>query len=277
MSLIRYEPRRDTGPRKSERAWREEIIQVCRLMHQRGYVAATDGNVSVRLDEDRYLVTPSGFSKGLLQPDQLLVINGQGEVVGSSRYGPTRHLRPSSEILLHLEAYRRRPDIRAVVHAHPPVAIALSIAGISLARCLLPEVIMTLGLIPTTPYATPSSPEGAQVIAGLIEKYDALILKRHGSVTVGRDVIDAYLKLEKLEHTAIITKTLVELGREEPFPKEEIAKLVAWRAEKGLMRPGQAEDICAACGVCDRIGIPRFIQEETTTSGTQLDRSLRGR
>jgi len=261
MGLIRYEPRKDVPSNyKSERAWREEIVQVCHLMHQKGFVAATDGNVSVRLGEDRFLVTPSGFSKGLLRPEHLLVIDERGEIVGWPRYGPARDLRPSSEILLHLEVYRRRPDVRAVVHAHPPIAIALSIAGISLARCLLPEVIMTLGLIPTTPYATPSSPEGAQVIAGYIEKYDALILKRHGSVTVGHDAIDAYLKLEKLEHTALITKTLLELGREEPFPKEEIAKLVAWRAEKGLMRPGQAEDLCAACGVCDLAGIPRFIE-----------------
>lgn len=260
MSTIRYEPgvaRHIT--RRAEQAWREEIIQVCHLMHQKGFVAATDGNVSVRLDEERFLVTPSGFSKGLLRPDQLLVVNWDAEVVGTSRFGPTRHLRPSSEILLHLEAYRRRPDIRAVVHAHPPIAVALSIAGISLARCLLPEVIMSLGLIPTTEYATPSSPEGPQVVAGLIEKYDALILKRHGSLTVGKDALDAYLKLEKLEHTALITKTLVELGREEPFPREEVEKLVAWRAEKGLMRSGQAEDICQACGVCDLVGIPRFI------------------
>ncbi len=272
MGLIRYEPRRGlTRSHKTERAWREEIVQVCRLMHQKGFVAATDGNVSVRLAEDRYLVTPSGFSKGLLQPEHLLVIDGQGNVVGMSRYGPARHLRPSSEILLHLEVYRRRPDVHAVVHAHPPVAIALSIAGISLARCLLPEVIMTLGLIPTTPYATPSSPEGAEVIAGYIEKYDALILKRHGSVTVGEDAIDAYLKLEKLEHTAQITKTLIELGREEPFIREEVAKLVAWRAEKGLMRPGQAEDLCAACGVCDLAGIPRFV-EATQTSPSEEGR-----
>ncbi len=251
MSVIRYEPGGRWGGRRSERAWREEIIQVCHLMHQKGYVAATDGNVSVRLDDDLFLVTPSGFSKGLLRPEHLLLVDWDGKVVGASRYGPTRGLRPSSEILLHLEAYRRRPDIRAVVHAHPPIAIALSIAGISLARCLLPEVVMSLGLIPTTDYATPSSEEGARVIAGLIEHYDALILKRHGSVTVGKDVLDAYLKLEKVEHTALITKTLVELGREEPFPKEEVAKLVGWRAEKGVLTPQQAEDLCRACGVCE--------------------------
>ncbi len=251
MSLVRHSGQTHAARerRKSEQEWRQEIVQVCRLMWEKDYVAATDGNVSVRLDHDRYLVTPSGFSKGFIQPDQLLVIDGEANPVGP-RYGAARHLRPSSEVLLHLEAYRRRPDIVSVVHAHPPIAVALSIAGISLARCILPEVVMGLGLIPTTEYATPSSIEGAQVIAGLIESYDALILQRHGSVTVGKSAWDAYLKLEKMEHAARITKTLVELGGEAPLPPEQVEKLVGWRAERGLLRGSQAEDICRECGVC---------------------------
>jgi len=234
---------------RTEHEWRQEIIQVCRLMWEKNYIAAGDGNVSVRLAEDRFLVTPSGFSKGFLQPDQLLIIDWDTEVVGPL-YGPNRHLRPSSEILLHLEAYRRRPDIASVVHAHPPMAVALSIAGISLARCILPEVVANLGLIPTTRYATPASSEGAEVIAGIIDHYDALILQRHGSVTVGDSAWDAYLKLEKLEHTAIITETLVELGRVNPMPEEEVAKLVARRQASGNLPPSQAEDLCDACNVC---------------------------
>ncbi len=260
MTSIRYEPQGKPQTRRSERAWREEIIQVCHLMYQKGYVAATDGNVSVRLEDDLFLVTPSGFSKGLLRPDQLLLVDGKGQVVGRSRYGPARGLRPSSEILLHLEAYRRRPDIRAVVHAHPPIAIALSIAGISLARCLLPEVVMTLGLIPTAPYATPASEESARAIAGIIEHYDAIILQRHGSITVGKSVLDAYFKLEKLEHTAHITKILIELGREEPFPTEEVAKLVEWGLTRGRLNAQQAEDICRLCGVCEVAGLKQTEQ-----------------
>lgn len=255
MTRIRYEPISTPRLRRSERAWREEIIQVCRLMYQKGYVAATDGNVSVRLDDNLFLITPSGFSKGLLRPDQLLLVDEEGNVVGRSRYGPTRGLRPSSEILLHLEAYRRRPDIRAVVHAHPPITIALSIAGISLARCLLPEVLMTLGMIPTAPYATPASEESARAIAGLIDHYDAIVLERHGSITVGKSALDAYFKLEKLEHTALILKTVLELGREEPFPVEEVAKLVEWGVAKGRLNPRQVEDICRLCGVCS---VPGF-------------------
>ncbi|MBX7233343.1 MAG: class II aldolase/adducin family protein [Caldilineales bacterium] len=250
MTLIRHSGQHG-GPehRRTEQEWRQEISQVCKLMWQKDLVAATDGNVSARLGPDRFLVTPSGFSKAFIEPEHLLMIGWDAEPVGP-RFGVGRSLRVSSEILLHLEAYRRRPDIAAVVHAHPPTAVALSIAGVSLARCVLPEVVMGLGLIPTTAYATPASIEGAQVIAGLIESYDALILQRHGSVTVGKTALDAYFKLEKLEHAAIITRTILQLGGETPLPPAETAKLVEWRAASGLLRGSQADDLCDVCGVC---------------------------
>jgi L-fuculose-phosphate aldolase len=238
-----------SSKRRTEQEWRQEIIKVCRLMWEKDYISAGDGNVSVRLADDRFLVTPSGFSKGFLQPDQLLVIDWDANIVGPL-YGANRALRPSSEVFVHLESYRRRSDIVSVVHAHPPMAVALSIAGISLAKCILPEVVATMGLIPTTQYATPSSIEGAEVIAGIIEHYDALILQRHGSVTVGTSAWDAYLKLEKLEHTAIITKTLAELGKLNMMSEEDVAKLVARRAEKGQLSPAQAEALCNECNVC---------------------------
>lgn len=234
----------------TERALREEFVRVGQLMHARGYVTATDGNISARLDGDRFLVTPSGLSKGFMTPDQMVVIDWDAKPVGSGRYGAARNLKPSSEILLHLEAYRQRPDIRTVVHAHPPTAIALSIAGISLARCLIPEVVVTLGLIPTTEYATPASPEGATVIRDLITRHDAIVLQRHGSVTVGSSPLDAYLKLEKLENAADITYKLLLLGREQPFPPGAVEKLIANREKHGLMLPGQREEMDGACNVC---------------------------
>lgn len=253
-SLIRYEARQAPARRLTEQQLRQEIIQVCRLLHGGGYCLGYDGNVSARLDDERFLVTPSGVGKAFVRADQLVTVDWQGKLAGAGRYGAQRSLKPSSEVLLHLEAYRQRPDAQAVIHAHPPIAIALSIAGISLARCLLPDIILYFGLIPTTEYATPASVEGVRAISDLIRRYDALILQRHGSVTIGATVPDAYLKLEKLEHTALITKTVVELGREQPFPQEEIAKLVQWRGDAGLMRPGQADDLCAACGVCNLLG-----------------------
>ena len=236
--------------RRTEQVWREEIVRVCRLLHQKGYVVATDGNVSVRLSEKHVLSTPSGFSKGFLAPEQLVVTDLAGRKVPS--YEPaSRDLKPTSELLMHLEAYRQRPDIVSVIHAHPPVCVALSIAGISLARCLLPEVVVTLGLIPTAEYATPSSGEGPGAIRELIANHDALIIQRHGTLTVGKDPFDAYLKLEKVEHLAHVTLILRQLGREAPLPPSEVAKLLQVRKEKGLAREGEAEDFCASCGVCD--------------------------
>lgn len=242
------------GAAITERALREEFIRIGQLLHTRGYVTATDGNISARLGTDRFLVTPSGLSKGFMTPDQMVVIDWDARPVGASRYGAARDLRPSSEILLHLEAYRQRPDIGAVVHAHPVNAIALSIAGISLARCLIPEVIVNLGMIPTTEYAMPASAEGATVIRDLIQRYDALILQRHGSVTIGKTVWEAYLNLEKLENVAEITFKLVLLGREMPFPPGAVEKLIEKRDTHGLMLPGQREEMEAACSTCQLSG-----------------------
>ena len=247
-TLIRYQRSAAPKVRKSEQQLRQEMIQVCKMLWQRQYVAANDGNVSVRLGADRFLCTPSGFSKGLIEPDELIVVDWDAEIIGH-RYGPKRYLRPTSEMLLHLEAYRQRPDVDAVVHAHPPTAIALSIAGISLAHCLIPDVVLGLGLIPTSNYATPASQEGAEVIRELIKRYDAIILQRHGSVTVGESVLEAYMRLEKLEQAAQITKTVYELRHPEPLPPEEVDKLIAWREAQGLLRPGQFDDICVVCGV----------------------------
>jgi L-fuculose-phosphate aldolase len=248
-STIRYQKQPTRERSRTEPQLREEVVQVCHLMWQKGFVAATDGNVSVRLGRDRFLCTPSGFSKGLIRPEQLVVVDWDANPVGPA-YGEAQDLLPSSEMLTHLEAYRCRPDVQAVVHAHPPTAVALSIAGISLARCLLPEVVLAMCLIPTADYATPSSAAGADAIRELIGRYDAMVLQRHGSLTVGTTAVDAYLKLEKLEATALITKTLVELGHDHPLAPEEVHKLVAWRQDQGLMKPGQAEDLCRLCGVC---------------------------
>jgi len=259
---------------RKERIWQEEIIRVCRLLHEKGYITATDGNVSVRLSKNRVLSTPSGLSKGFLTPEQLVVTDLEGKKIPSykpasrdpsgralrlgSGQASGRSLEPTSELLMHLEAYRQRPDIGAVIHAHPPICVALSIAGISLAKCLLPEVVVTLGLIPTVEYATPSSPEGAGAISELIANHDALIIQRHGTLTVGKDPFDAYLKLEKLEHLAYVTLILRQLGRETPLPPAEVARLLQMRREKGLAREGEEEDFCASCGVCDlAVGRPR--------------------
>lgn len=225
---------------KSEREIRNDIVSVCHMMWQKGFVAATDGNVSVRTGKDRVLCTPSGLSKGLVQARDLVVTDMSGKKL-------TGEKDVTSEILLHLEIYRRRDDVAGVVHAHPPMATAFSIAGVSLAQCVIPEVVLTMGAIPTSEYATPSSGEGPAAVSDLITRCDALILDRHGSLTVGADVFSAYLKLEKVEHCAQVTLAARQLGRVRTLSTEQVNKLVALRRDMGIS--GRTIE-CNNCGIC---------------------------
>jgi L-fuculose-phosphate aldolase len=173
----------------------------------------------------------------------------RGEVV---KAGPG--LRPTSELLMHLEAYRRRPDVHGVVHAHPITAVALSIADISLAECVVPEAVVVLGLVPTTPYANPSSEENQRAIADVIVSHDAVVLRYHGTLTVGADVNEAYLRLETLEHTAKIIALTKLLGGGPALPPEQVVKLLDARQALGFARPDDAQEFCVACGVCHPAG-----------------------
>jgi L-fuculose-phosphate aldolase len=196
-----------------------EIIEICRWMYQKGFIASSEGNVSACLEPDRIIVTPRGLHKGFLLPEQLVVTDFDGRQVNGS-------FSPSSELPLHLVVYRERPDVGAVVHAHPTIAIACSLAGISLADGVIPEVITSLGAIPTVPYAMPGTDEAAEVIRTSIRQFDAIILSRHGSVSVGKNLREAYTKLEMLEHTAQILFLARVLGPVSPLSKEEVARLL---------------------------------------------------
>lgn len=233
----------------NEQTLREEIVHVGQLMYQKGFICASDGNISARLGKGRILITPSGLHKGFLKPDQLLIVNEKGQRV-DSRLAANRQLKPTSELPMHLEAYRQRPDIQAVVHAHPPITIALSIAGIPLADCLLPEVMVFLGLIPTTKYATPSSEENMFAIRSLIAKHDAIVLQRHGSLTVGQSPMQGFMNLETVEQNARIAFMLAQLGVRNPLAPDEVVKLLEQRERLGLTRPGEADQFCEICGVC---------------------------
>ena len=228
---------------------RNEIVRVGRLMYEKGFITASEGNISARLDERRILITPSGLHKGMMEPDQLLVIDADGRKVGPST-AANRYLQPTSEAPMHLEAFRQRPDIQAVIHAHPPITVALSIAGIPLSDCLLPEVIVFLGIIPTTAYATPSSHENVTAIRQLILDHDALVLQRHGSLTVGDSPMQAFMRLETVEQNARIAFMLKQLGVDNPLPADEVTKLLRQRQEMGLSRPGELAEFCETCGAC---------------------------
>ncbi len=220
---------------------KQQLVHICHRMAEQGFVAATDGNVSVKTG-DRLLITPSGLNKGFVTQDDLIETDLRGRVI-------TGEGRPSSEIRMHLLVYELRPDVRAVVHAHPPLATAFSLAGVSLARCILPEVVMTLGAIPTIDYATPTTAQVPEVIREPIQRFDALILARHGTLTVGPDLMSAYNKLEKVEHTAQITLAARQLGGADTLPVEEIDRLTAMGRDLGLLG---SETVCVGCGGCGR-------------------------
>jgi L-fuculose-phosphate aldolase len=187
------------------------------MLHRKNYLAATDGNVSVRLG-DRVLVTPSGVHKGYMEAEQILTVDFRGRVLAGEG-------RPTSEMRMHLLAYELRPDVNAVVHAHLPYATACTLAGISLLEPILPEVVITLGGIPTAPYATPGSEEVPVAIRDFLREYDAILLSRHGAMTMGLDVMDAYNKMEKLEHTARVVLAARLQGLLPPLPEAEVEKL----------------------------------------------------
>lgn len=235
--------------RADEYQLRQEIVQVGRLMYEKGFIVSSDGNISVRLEPGRILITPSGLHKGFLEPDQILIVDEAGNRVGPGT-AANRPLKPTSELPMHLEAYRQRADITAVVHAHPPITIALSIAGIPMADCLLPEVIVFLGLIPTTQYATPSSQENVQAIRQFIRTHDALVLQRHGSLTVGNSPMQGFMRLETVEQNARIAFMLAQLGVHNPLPPEEVKKLLHQRQQMGLSREGETAEFCNVCRVC---------------------------
>jgi L-fuculose-phosphate aldolase len=201
-------------------------------MHRFQYVDGAAGNISARLDEQCILTTPSGLAKGFMRPDQLLVVDLAGNPLSAAN-----DLKPTSEILMHLEVYKKRPDVGGVVHAHPPHAVALTIAGIPLNYYTIPEAVVFLGDIPTTPYATPSSFENRDAIANLIGRHQALMLAYHGSLTVGKTIWEAYLRLSCLEHTARITFLTQQLGGGNPLPPEQLQKLVAQRSMWGFEIP----------------------------------------
>ncbi|MGB0389293.1 MAG: class II aldolase/adducin family protein [Ardenticatenaceae bacterium] len=239
---------RKYGRAAREKKLREEIVEAGQRMYMLGFAAGSDGNLSARIEDELILMTPSGFSKGFLHPEQLLVVNLEGEVQRSF-HPMRRHLRPSSEMNMHLEAYHQRPDVHAVIHAHPPMGIACTVAKLSLATCVLPEVIYHLGSIPTAPYATPGTPEGAQAVRELVKHHDAMLLDHHGSLTLGDTLFTALMRLEWIEQAAkiMLAANTVIGGPVLDLPPERIDKLQTIR-QSNLARLGREESAhCTAC------------------------------
>jgi len=219
----------------TESSLRADIVEVGRRMYARGYTASNDGNISVRLGADRLLMTPKSVCKGFMTPDMMCITDLDGRKLQGDRD-------PSSEILMHLEVYRERPDVQAVVHAHPPIATGFAVAGIPLDRAVLAEVLTTLGSIPIAEYATPSTRELPDAVRKYIKAHDGMLLANHGALTVGPDLYGAYFKMETIEHFAKISLVARLLGRENLISREEVMRLQELRGTYGIKAPAP---ICA--------------------------------
>lgn len=204
-----------------------EIIEVGKRAYARGYVAANDGNISARLDKNQVLITPTGISKGFMRPSDLIIVDMKGKVLVGRR-------KPSSEVLMHLRIYKERPDVNSVCHVHPPYATGFAVAGIPLNQPALSEVVIALGTIPLIEYGTPGSEEFYKPLLPFLHDYDAFLLANHGALTIGADILNAYYKMETLEHFAQIMFIARQLGDVTPLDADQVKKLVGLREKFGI-------------------------------------------
>lgn len=226
-------------PTLHEATARQELVAVCKRLYDKDLIAAGDGNVSMKLDAERVLVTPSGFHKGFLKPEDLIITDLAGKRLKGLH-------KPSSEFLMHEACYAERPDIGAVVHAHPPISVALSLAGLaaSMSDCVLSETCLLLGPILTVPYSTPTTSEVPDVLRPYLRQANALILDRHGALTLGRTLDEAWHRMEAMEHAAKIIHAAHAVGRVAPLPAAEVNKLQALATRLAIPRP---PDPCTVC------------------------------
>jgi L-fuculose-phosphate aldolase len=215
---------------RAEEQTRADIVEAGRRMYARGFVASNDGNISARLDDRRLITTPKSVSKGFMTPDMMVIVDYDGHKVAGDRD-------PSSELPMHLEIYRNRPDAHAVVHAHPPTATGFAVAGIPLTRAVLAEVITTLGSIPIAAYGTPSTAELPEAVRKYIKAHDGMLLANHGAVTCGPNVLAAYYKMETIEHFAKISLVARLLGGENLISRDEVERLQGLRGMYGIAAP----------------------------------------
>jgi L-fuculose-phosphate aldolase len=243
-----------TANPRDESTLRAHIVEVGRRLYARGYTASNDGNISVKLDDGRLLMTPKSVCKGFMSPEMMCITDLDGKKLAGERD-------PSSEMQMHLEVYRQRPDIRAAVHAHPPIATGFAVAGIPLDRAVLAEVVTTLGSVPIADYATPSTRELPDAVRRYIKAHDGMLLANHGALTVGSDVFAAYFKMETIEHFAKISLVARLLGGERLLSRQEVDRLQGLRGMYGIAAPAPI------CPPDDALGDPAQCQTVLAPSG----------
>lgn len=230
---------------KTESQHRREVCRIGRWMYARGYVVASEGNLSVRLDESRILVTPAGACKGRLASEDLLITDLDGAVLSGSG-------RPSSEMEMHLLYYHSRPDVWAICHAHPPTATGFAAAGRAMEEAVLPEVVVCVGNVPLAPYATPGTWELCANLEPLMPNHDAILLENHGVVTCGHDLATAYQRMEVAEQFARVVLIAESLGGPHLLSHAEVRKLVASRPRCGVSSTADGFEHPKDLRICER-------------------------
>lgn len=257
------------GALKTEDEHRREICIAGRWVHDRGWVAATDGNISVRLDPRRVLTSPTGISKGMMTPDDLVITDLQGRKLSGRR-------NPSSELAMHLLIYGRRPEVNAVLHAHPPVATGYAAAGLPLNKALVSEVVIGLGCIPVAPYGTPGTPELTEALEPLVGHYDSILMANHGVVTYGPDLLTAFFRMETTEHFARVALVTEMLGKQVLLSGQDVEKLLAARSRYGLQTAAPVSAQCpvtAEAAETDRIPLTRQELEALIAEAVRNERA----
>jgi L-fuculose-phosphate aldolase len=242
---------------------------VGRWFHERGYVASTDGNISVRLDPRRILTSPTGISKGMMGPDDLVITDLEGHKLAGRR-------EPSTELHMHLLIYRLRADASAICHAHPPVATGFAAAGVPLNKALLCELVVALGCVPVAPYGTPGTRQLADAIQPLVAGHDAILMANHGVVAYGPDLLSAFYRMETTEHFARVTLVTELLGKQTLLSGADVDKLLAARTRYGLETAaisGSERPITSDANETERITLTRAELKTLIDEAIQKERS----
>ncbi|MGI6745083.1 MAG: L-fuculose phosphate aldolase [Firmicutes bacterium ADurb.Bin300] len=213
----------------SEFEVKKQICEIGRRIYDRGMVASNDGNISVRISDNEYLCTPTGVSKGFMTPEYICKVDSHGNVIQADN-----GYKPSSEIKMHMKVYRDRPDVNAVVHAHPLYATGFAIAGIELTAPIMPEAVITLGSVPIAEYGTPSTEEIPNAISDYLQHYDAVLLANHGALSYANTLLGAYHKMESLEFYAQLLYISKQLGGPKELTQEQVKRLYEIRRQFGM-------------------------------------------
>ena len=210
----------------------KEMCEIGKRVYNRGMVAANDGNFSVKLNDNEFLCTPTGVSKGFMTPEYICKVDAEGNVLQANK-----GFRPSSEIKMHMRVYKERPDVNSVVHAHPLYATTFAICGIPLTQPIMPEAVIALGCVPIAKYGTPSTMEIPDAVSEHLQYFDAVLLENHGALAYSDSLLSAYHKMESLEFYAQLLYQSKMLGEPQEFNKEQMDKLYEIRRKMGL--PGK--------------------------------------